>query len=132
MERITRAWVRADGAHLTWAGRAGESGQAEQFWRAYGEVATWVCVSTMLLAGLLVVLSFVLTVSKAPPPTRHRPLNLWRSWIESRDSARLGALAFIVALVIHEFGHGYSHEATACAFAPLVCSNSARFPRCLC
>ena len=32
-----------------------------------------------------------------------------------------GRLAFIVALVIHEFGHGLLARGHGCAFAPLVC-----------
>jgi len=78
-----------------------------KFWRAYGEVATWVCVSTMLLAGLLVVLSFVLTVTQGtttdpPPPSELVAI----PGLNPVIPLGWGALAFIVALVIHEFGHG--------------------------
>ena len=52
----SRAWLCSwCGPHADWA--CWKSGQAEKILAAYGEVATWVCVSTMLLAGLLVVLS---------------------------------------------------------------------------
>ena len=78
-----------------------------KFWRAYGEVATWICVSTMLMAGLLVVLSFVLTLTQGtttdpPPPSELVAI----PGLNPVIPLGWGALAFIVALVIHEFGHG--------------------------
>lgn len=78
-----------------------------RFWRAYGEVATWVCVGTMLLAGVLVVVSFALTVTQGastdpPPPSELVAI----PGLNPVIPLGWGAVAFIVALVIHEFGHG--------------------------
>ncbi len=78
-----------------------------RFWRAYGEVATWVCVSTMLLAGLLVVLSFGITMLEGgatdpPPPSELVAI----PGLNPVIPLGWGAIAFVVALVIHEFGHG--------------------------
>ena len=77
-----------------------------KFWRAYGEVATWVCVSTTACR----IVGRPEFRFDGDPRHDHRPpppselvaipgLNpvIPLGW---------GALAFIVALVIHEFGHG--------------------------
>ena len=77
------------------------------FWRFYGEVSLWVCNLAMIGVALLVILAFITSifnpVDTHPPsaselvaiPGLNPVIPLW--W---------GLIGFIVALVIHEFGHG--------------------------
>ena len=49
-----------------------------RFWRIYGEVALWICISAMLLMGLMMALAFIgtlLSPRAAPPPSASE---LWR------------------------------------------------------
>ena len=78
-----------------------------KFWRIYGEVALWLCVGSMLLVGLLMGLAFVGALLSPPttaPPTASELVAI--PGINPMIPLGWGAMAFIVALVIHEFGHG--------------------------
>ena len=78
-----------------------------KFWRFYGEVSLWVCNLAMIGVALLVILAFITSIFNpvdTPPPSASElvaipglnpVIPLW--W---------GLIGFIVALVIHEFGHG--------------------------
>ena len=78
-----------------------------RFWRIYGEVALWICVGSMLLVGLLMGLAFigaVLSPPTTPPPSASELVAI--PGLNPMIPLGWGAMAFIVALVIHEFGHG--------------------------
>jgi membrane-associated protease RseP (regulator of RpoE activity) len=78
-----------------------------KFWRAYGEVSLWVCSISMLGVALLVVLAFVTSLLNPPtaaPPSASELVAV--PGINPVIPLGWGALAFVVSLVIHEFGHG--------------------------
>jgi len=78
-----------------------------RFWRAYGEVSLWVCSVAMLMVALVLMLAFV--TSLLSPPTASPPSASELVAVPGINPAiplGWGALAFIISLVIHEFGHG--------------------------
>ena len=78
-----------------------------KFWRAYGEVSLWVCSIAMLAVAFVVLLAFV--TSLLNPPTASPPSASELVAVPGLNPViplGWGALAFIVSLVIHEFGHG--------------------------
>ena len=82
------------------------------FWRFYGEVSLWVCVISMTLVGILMIVAFLtalLTPPETDPPSASELVAL--PGINPVIPLGWGALAFIVALVIHEFGHGLQARA---------------------
>ena len=82
------------------------------FWRFYGEVSLWVCIFSMLMVGLLMVIAFItalVTPPQTPPPSASELVAI--PGLNPVIPLGWGALAFIVALVIHEFGHGLQARA---------------------
>ena len=82
------------------------------FWRAYGEVSLWLCLLLMLLVILLLLLSFVASILN--PPTADPPSAAELVAIPGLNPViplGWGIIAFVVALVIHEFGHGLQARA---------------------
>jgi len=78
-----------------------------KFWRAYGEVSLWVCSLAMLAVALVVVLAFI--TSLVNPPTATPPSASELVAVPGLNPViplGWGAMAFVVSLVIHEFGHG--------------------------
>jgi len=78
-----------------------------KFWRIYGEISLWICVGSMLLVGLLMGLAFITAVLYPPttdPPSASELVAI--PGLNPMIPLGWGAMAFIVALVIHEFGHG--------------------------
>ncbi len=78
-----------------------------RFWRIYGEVALWVCLFSMFFVALAMVLAFITTLLSPPsvsPPTASELVAI--PGLNPMIPLGWGAMAFIVALVIHEFGHG--------------------------
>lgn len=81
------------------------------FWRFYGEISLWVCVFSMLMVGLLMIIAFI-TALITPPKTAPSASELVAiPGLNPVIPLGWGALAFIVALVIHEFGHGLQARA---------------------
>ena len=81
-------------------------------WRAYGELSLWVCRFAMGLVLLLVLMTFV--VSIISPPQRAPPSASELVAIPGLNPViplGWGAMAFIVSLVIHEYGHGLQARA---------------------
>ena len=77
------------------------------FWRFYGEISLWVCVFSMLMVGLLMIVAFITALvspPQTPPPSASELVAI--PGLNPVIPLGWGALAFIVALVIHEFGHG--------------------------
>ncbi len=82
------------------------------FWRFYGEVSLWVCMFSMLMVGLLMIIAFItalVTPPQTPPPSASELVAI--PGLNPVIPLGWGALAFIVALVIHEFGHGLQARA---------------------
>ena len=82
------------------------------FWRFYGEISLWVCVFSMLMVGILMVVAFITAILSPPqtdPPSASELVAL--PGINPVIPLGWGALAFIVALVIHEYGHGLQARA---------------------
>lgn len=78
-----------------------------RFWRIYGEVSLWVCLFCMFLVALTMILAFVTSILSPPsasPPTASELVAI--PGINPMIPLGWGAMAFIIALVIHEFGHG--------------------------
>ena len=82
------------------------------FWRFYGEVSLWVCIFSMLMVGLLMIIAFITALvspPQTPPPSASELVAI--PGLNPVIPLGWGALAFIVALVIHEFGHGLQARA---------------------
>ncbi len=82
------------------------------FWRFYGEISLWVCIFSMLMVGLLMIVAFItalITPPQSPPPSASELVAI--PGLNPVIPLGWGALAFIVALVIHEFGHGLQARA---------------------
>jgi len=82
------------------------------FWRFYGEISLWVCIISMLMVGLLMIVAFItalVTPPQSPPPSASELVAI--PGLNPVIPLGWGALAFIVALVIHEFGHGLQARA---------------------
>ncbi len=82
------------------------------FWRFYGEISLWVCIFSMLMVGLLMIVAFItalVTPPQSPPPSASELVAI--PGLNPVIPLGWGALAFIVALVIHEFGHGLQARA---------------------
>ena len=83
-----------------------------KFWRAYGEISLWVCWGAMLIVTIMIILAVVAAI-------------LMGNQAEARPVSELvaipglspiiplgyGIFAFVVCLVIHEFGHGIQARA---------------------
>jgi|TARA_B100001094_G_scaffold330192_1_gene394812 membrane-associated protease RseP (regulator of RpoE activity) len=78
-----------------------------RFWRIYGEVALWVCLFSMFFVAIGMLLAFVTSILSPPtaaPPSASELVAI--PGLNPMIPLGWGAMAFIIALVIHEFGHG--------------------------
>ena len=78
-----------------------------RFWRIYGEVSLWVCLFSMFFVAIGMLLAFVASILSPPtatPPSASELVAI--PGLNPMIPLGWGAMAFIVALVIHEFGHG--------------------------
>ena len=83
-----------------------------RFWRAYGEVSLWVCWAAMLIVGLLLLLTFIAALfspNVADPPSPSELVAI--PGLNPMIPLGWGVIAFVVCLVIHEFGHGIQARA---------------------
>ena len=83
-----------------------------RFWRAYGEVSLWVCwIAMFIVSGLIIlaIISMIIMGNQAEP----RPLSelVAIPGISPIIPLGWGVLAFVICLVIHEFGHGIQARA---------------------
>lgn len=81
-------------------------------WRAYGEISLWVCRIAMGLVLLLVLMTFLVSIISPPqrdPPTASELVAI--PGLNPVIPLGWGAMAFIVSLVIHEYGHGLQARA---------------------
>ena len=83
-----------------------------KFWRIYGEVSLWVCRASMIfiiLFLLLAIIMFIITgPSKDPMPISTM---IAVPGLNPVIPLGWGLFAFIISLVIHEFGHGLQARA---------------------
>ena len=78
-----------------------------KFWRAYGEVSLWVCSLSLFAVTLVVILSFIGALLSPPsidPPSVSEMVAI--PGLNPIIPLGWGIIAFVVSLVIHEFGHG--------------------------
>ena len=78
-----------------------------KFWRFYGEVSLWVCNLAMLGVALVVIMAFITSIFNpidTPPPSASELVAI--PGLNPMIPLWWGLIGFIVALVIHEFGHG--------------------------
>ena len=83
-----------------------------RFWRGYGEVSLWICRLSMAVVFLLILFTFVVALLFPPnvdPPTASELIAI--PGLNPVIPLGWGVLAFIVCLVIHEFGHGLQARA---------------------
>ena len=84
-----------------------KASKPRRFWRWYGEVSLWVCWAAMAIVGLMMIIVFISALISPPqvdPPKVSEMIAL--PGVNPVIPLGWGALAFIVCLVIHEFGHG--------------------------
>ena len=89
-----------------------KTAKPRKFWRIYGEVSLWVCVFSMLVVGLLMILAFVSAILYPPttdPPSASELVAI--PGLNPMIPLGWGVLSFVIALVIHEFGHGLQARA---------------------
>ncbi|NCG42530.1 MAG: hypothetical protein GWO84_03210, partial [Euryarchaeota archaeon] len=78
-----------------------------RFWRAYGEVSLWLCSLALFAVTLVVILSFIGALLSPPamdPPSVSEMVAI--PGLNPIIPLGWGVIAFVVSLVIHEFGHG--------------------------
>jgi membrane-associated protease RseP (regulator of RpoE activity) len=78
-----------------------------RFWRAYGEVSLWLCSLALFAVTLVVILSFISALLSPPtidPPSVSEMVAI--PGLNPIIPLGWGIIAFVVSLVIHEFGHG--------------------------
>ena len=78
-----------------------------RFWRIYGEISLWICLFSMFIVAILMILAFITSLLSPPsasPPTASELVSI--PGVNPMIPLGWGAMAFIIALVIHEFGHG--------------------------
>ena len=80
-------------------------------WRAYGELSLWVCRGAMFLVLILVLLTFIVAIISPPrePPKASELVAI--PGLNPVIPLGWGAMAFIISLVIHEYGHGLQARA---------------------
>ena len=89
-----------------------KSAKPRKFWRLYGEVSLWVCMLSMFIVALAMILAFITAVLSPPdtdPPSASELVAI--PGINPVIPLGWGILSFVIALVIHEFGHGLQARA---------------------
>ena len=83
-----------------------------KFWRIFGEISLWVCRLSMGFVLILLLLSIVLAIifpPTQPPPSLSEMVAV--PGLNPVIPLGWGIIAFVVSLVIHEFGHGLQARA---------------------
>ena len=84
-----------------------KTAKPRKFWRFYGEISLWLCILSMLLVGIVMILAFITAIISPPdtdPPSASELVAI--PGINPVIPLGWGVVAFVIALVIHEFGHG--------------------------
>ena len=82
-----------------------------KFWRAYGELSLWTCWFAMFIVAIMLVFVFIAAIifPRPDPPSASELVAI--PGLNPMIPLGWGALAFVVCLVIHEFGHGIQARA---------------------
>jgi len=83
-----------------------------KFWRAYGEVSLWLCWIVMLIVALFLIVAIIAAIMAPPnldPPSPSELLAI--PGLNPAIPLGWGVIAFVISLVIHEFGHGIQARA---------------------
>ena len=82
-----------------------------KFWRAYGELSLWTCWFAMFIVAIMLVFVFIAAIMfpRPDPPSASELVAI--PGLNPMIPLGWGALAFVVCLVIHEFGHGIQARA---------------------
>ena len=83
-----------------------------KFWRIYGEISLWVCRFSMIFIILMLLLAIILFIITGPSKDP-MPISTMIAVPGLNPVIPLGwgIFAFIISLVIHEFGHGLQARA---------------------
>jgi membrane-associated protease RseP (regulator of RpoE activity) len=83
-----------------------------KFWRAYGEVSLWVCWGAMFLVSLMIILAVIAAILVGNQ-AEARPVSelVAIPGLSPIIPLGYGIFAFVICLVIHEFGHGIQARA---------------------
>ncbi|MFL2962275.1 MAG: site-2 protease family protein [Candidatus Poseidoniaceae archaeon] len=83
-----------------------------KFWRAYGEISLWVCWGAMLIVTIMIILAVVAAILMGNQ-AEARPVSelIAIPGLSPIIPLGYGIFAFVVCLVIHEFGHGIQARA---------------------
>ncbi|RJU86183.1 MAG: PDZ domain-containing protein [Candidatus Poseidoniales archaeon] len=82
-----------------------------KFWRIYGEISLWVCWGAMFIVAIGIVLAIVAAIFFGPADPRPVSELVAIPGLSPIIPLGYGVLAFVVCLVIHEFGHGIQARA---------------------
>ena len=83
-----------------------------KFWRAYGEISLWVCWGAMFIVAVLILLAIISAIIMGNQ-AEARPVSelVAIPGLSPIIPLGWGILAFVICLVIHEFGHGIQARA---------------------
>ena len=83
-----------------------------KFWRAYGEISLWVCWGAMFIVAVLILVAIVSAIIMGNQ-AEARPVSelVAIPGLSPIIPLGWGVLAFVICLVIHEFGHGIQARA---------------------
>ena len=82
-----------------------------KFWRIYGEISLWVCRFSMFFIILLLLLSILIFIIQGPKDPMPITTMIAVPGLNPVIPLGWGIFAFIISLVIHEFGHGLQARA---------------------
>ena len=82
-----------------------------KFWRIYGEISLWVCRVSMVFIILILFLSILVFILQGPKDPMPVTTMIAVPGLNPVIPLGWGIFAFIISLVIHEFGHGLQARA---------------------
>ena len=82
-----------------------------KFWRIYGEISLWVCWGAMFIVAIGIILAIVAALFFGPADPRPVSELVAIPGLSPIIPLGYGVFAFVICLVIHEFGHGIQARA---------------------
>ena len=82
-----------------------------KFWRAYGELSLWTCWGAMFLVAIVLIATLIAAIllPNPDPPSASELVAI--PGLNPMIPLGWGVLAFVICLIIHEFGHGIQARA---------------------